>query len=77
MLTQGPAPTLNISSFLTLPNTLHCCICAKDIMITVLLLKVMEGWEGWGWFIYVRVSAGERGGHHIYFLIFVLFLRCC
>ena len=52
MLTQGPAADpkceLNIISFLKLPHPLHCLICAKDIMVTVLLLQVMKGWEGWG-----------------------------
>ena len=42
MLTQGPAPDpkseLNITSFFTLSHPLHCPICAKDIMVTVLLL---------------------------------------
>ena len=51
MLTQGPAPDpkceLNTTSFLTFPHPLHCPICAKD-MVTVLLLKVMGRWEGWG-----------------------------
>ena len=31
---------LNISSFLTLPHTLDCLICAKDIMIIVLFLQM-------------------------------------
>ena len=47
MLTQGPAPDpkceLNITPFLALPHPLHCPICARDIMVTVLLLKVMGG----------------------------------
>ena len=47
MLTQGPAPDpkyeLNIRLFLTLPHPLHCFICAKDIMIIILLLHVMGG----------------------------------
>ena len=51
MLTQGPTPDpkceLNISSFLTLPHPLHCPICSKVIMVTLLLLQVMGGWEGW------------------------------
>ena len=51
MLTQGPIPDpkceLNIT-FFTLPHPLHCPICAKDIMVIVLLLQVMGGWEGWG-----------------------------
>ena len=46
MLTQGPARDrkceLNMSLF-TLPHTLYCPICAKDIMVAVLLLQVMEG----------------------------------
>ena len=52
MLTQGPAPDpkceLNITSFLTLPHPLHCLICAKDVMVIILLLQVMGEWEGWG-----------------------------
>ena len=46
MLTQGAAadPTckLNISSFFTLKYPLDWLICAKDIMIIVLLLHMME-----------------------------------
>ena len=53
MLTQGPAPDpkykLNIISFLTLPHSLHCLICTKDIM-NMLLLQVMGGWEVWVFF---------------------------
>ena len=45
MLTQGlaadPKYELNITSFLALPDPLHCPICAKDIMVTVLSLQVM------------------------------------
>ena len=52
MLIREPAPDpkceLNITSFLTLPDPLHCPICGKDIMVTVLLLQLMWGWEGWG-----------------------------
>ena len=81
MLTQGPTPDpkceLNITSFLTLPHPLHCPICAKDIMVTVLLLQVMGGWEGWGWFIYVRVWVGGQGVGIIVFLFFVLFWCGC
>ena len=51
MLTHGPAPDpkceLDVASFLTLPHLLHCLICAKDIMVTILLLQVMGGWEDW------------------------------
>ena len=51
-MTQGPPPDpkckLNITPFLTLPHPLHCPICPKDIMVSVLLVQVMGGWEGWG-----------------------------
>ena len=52
MLIHGPAPDpkceLDVASFLTLYNIiLHCLICAKDIMVTILLLQVMGGWEDW------------------------------
>ena len=47
MLNQGPAPDskceLNITSFLTLLHPFYCSICAKDIMVTVLLLQVKGG----------------------------------
>ena len=50
MLIQWPAPDpkceLNITPFLTLLHPLHCSICAKDIMVTVLLLQMIMGWEG-------------------------------
>ena len=63
MLTQGPTPDpkceLNITSFVALPHALHCPICAKDIMVTV-LLQVMGGWEGWGWFM-LEFGWGDRG----------------
>ena len=58
MLTQGPTSDpkckLDISSFLTLPHSPDCLICAKEIMIIV-FLQMMGGWEGWGWFIHVRI----------------------
>ena len=45
MLTQGPTPDskceLNITLFLTPPQSLYCPICAKGIMVTVTLLQVM------------------------------------
>ena len=58
MLTQGPTPDLkcglNITSFLTLPHRLHCAICAKDIMVTVVTSsnEEMERLEGG---LFVRV----------------------
>ena len=80
MLTQGPIPDpkceLNIT-FLTLTHPLHCLICAKNIMVTVLLLQVMGECQGWGWFIYVRVSVGGQGVGLMLFLFFILFLCCC
>ena len=49
MLAQGPAPDpkceLNIT-LLSLPHPLHCPICARVIMVAVLLLQVMGGWKG-------------------------------
>ena len=45
--TQGHTPDpkweVNITSFLTFPHPLHCAICAKNIMVTVLLLQMMGG----------------------------------
>ena len=58
---QDPKCELNITSILTLPYLLHCPICAKNIMVTVLLLQEMGGWVGWGWFIYLRVCMGDMG----------------
>ena len=59
ILTQGVPPDtkckLNISSFVPLPQPLHCLICAKDIMIIEFLLQMMGDLEVVGWFIYVRV----------------------
>ena len=83
MLVQGPAPDtkceLNIT-FLTLSHPLHCPICAKDIMVTVLLLQVMgegkgeERWEGQG-VVHLRQCLGrETGVGIIFFLFFVLLL---
>ena len=69
MLNQWPAPDpkskLNISSFLALPYPIDCFICAKDIMIIVLLLQMMGGWEAWGWFIKTGFE-GQGGGCHIF-----------
>ena len=71
MLTQGPTPDpkceLNITSFLTLPHPLHCPICAKDIMVTVLLLQVMVGSEGWRVFHLCQgLDGGTEGGYHVF-----------
>ena len=45
---EFPMGIPNISSFLTFPYPLDCLICAKEIMIIVLLLHMIGGWEGWG-----------------------------
>ena len=81
MLTQEPAPDpkceLNITSFLTLPHPLHCPICAKDIMVIVLLLQVMGGWEGWGVVHLSQGLGGGTGGGYIFSIfcsVFVLLL---
>ena len=79
MLTQGPAPDpkckLNISSFLTLPHSSLCLICAND-MVIVLLLQIMGGWKVGGreWFIDVRVWVGDSGWVSYFLFFFVLFL---
>ena len=81
MLTQGPTPDpkcqLNITSFPTLPHPLHCAICAKDIMVTVLLLQVMREWEGWGVVHLCEGLGWGTGVGIIFFLFVVLFLCCC
>ena len=41
-------------------------------MIIVLLLQMMRGWEGLGWFIYVRGWVGGQGVG----IIFSYFLFC-
>ena len=80
MLTQGPAPDprfeLNITSFLTLPDPLHCLICGKNIMNILLLFQVMGVWEGWWWFIYVKVWVGRQGclSYFFYFFFFSVFV---
>ena len=62
MLTQGPTLVpkckLNISSFLTLPHSSDCLICAKEIMIIVSLLQMIGGGKVGRWFIYIRVWVG-------------------
>ena len=71
MLTQRPAPDpkceLNVTSFLTLTHPLHCPSCAKDIMVTVLLLQVMWVWEGWGGLFMLGLGWGDRGWVSIFF----------
>ena len=39
---------LNISSFLTLPHLLDYFIGTRDVMSIVLLLQMMEEWDGMG-----------------------------
>ena len=41
-------PKCKLNIFLTPTYPLDCLICAKDIMIIVLLLQIMGGLEGWG-----------------------------
>ena len=52
MPTQGPTPDpkckLIISSFLTLPHLLDSLICTRNVLSFVLLLQIVEGWDGWG-----------------------------
>ena len=79
MLTQRPAPypkcELNIISFLTLLHPLHCPICFKNIIVTLLLLQVIGGWEGcevvhlcfclFGW---------TEGGYYIIIVITIIII---
>ena len=87
MLIQGPTPDpkceLNITSFFTLPYPLHCPICAKDIMVTVLLLQVMVGSEGWRVFHLCQgLGGGTGGGYHVFsnfcsVFVLLLFFHGC
>ena len=58
------------------PYSLICLICAKDIMIIV--LQMIRGWKGWGWFTCVNVWVeGIGGGYYIFSFfcsVFVLLL---
>ena len=70
MLNQGSAPDpkckLNIALFLTLPHLLYCLVCAKDIMIIVLLLQVMgDGKVGGGSFM-LGFGWGKGAGYQIF-----------
>ena len=81
MLTQVPTPDskieLNITSFFTLSHPLHCPICAKDDMVTELLLQLMEDEKiGCGFFM-LGFGWGGQGVVVIFFLYVALFLCCC
>ena len=77
MLTQGlaadPKYELNITSFLALPDPLHCPICATDIMVIVLSLQVKgDGKVGGGSFM-LGFGWGDTGSiSFFYFLLFLL-----
>ena len=77
MLTQGPAPDpkceLNITSFLTLPHPLYCPICAKDIMVTVLLLQVMGDRKVGGGSFILGFGWGDRGWVSYFFCFLFCF----
>ena len=81
MLTQGPAPDpeceFNITSFLTFPHPLHCPICVKDIMVTVMLIQVMgreegDGKVGDGSFM-LGLGRGERAWVSYFFYVLFCF----
>ena len=82
MLAQVPTPDskieLNITSFFTLSHPLHCPICAKDGMVTELLLQLMEDEKiGYGFFMLGFGWGGTGGGCHIFPIccsVFVLLL---
>ena len=67
----------NMSSFLALSHSLDCFICAKDIMIIVLLLQMMGGCEGFAVFCLCYGLGGGAVGDIIFLIFFVLFLSCC
>ena len=81
MQTQGHTPDpkceLSIPSFLTLPCPLDILICANDIMIIVLLLHMMRGWEGWEVVQLCYGLVGRQGVGMIVILFFVQFFCCC
>ena len=75
---------LKITSELKLPMKdnflpLHSFICAKNIMIIVLLLQMTGGWEGWG-MVHLCLGLVEVAGgrYHIFsiFVFFVFVLNC-
>ena len=44
----------------------------------IIVLQMIRGWKGWGWFICVSVWVeGIGGGYYIFSFFFVLFLYCC
>ena len=77
MLTQWPPRDpkckLNVS-FLTFPHPLDCLICAKYIIIIVLLPEMMRGWDGWWWFIYVWVWVEDGVGVMFFFIFCSVFV---
>ena len=83
MLTQGPPPypkcKCNISSFLTFPHLSDYLIGAMEIMIVVVLLEMMWGWESWqGGSFMLKVCMGEQGlgTVFLYFLFYFYGVNC-
>ena len=80
MLTQGPTADskckLNISSFLILPHQLDCLICAKNIIMNIVMLLEMKGESAGGVGRFRAWAVGQREGI-VFFQFFVLFLWYC
>ena len=68
MLTLGTECKLDIFSFLTLPHQLNFFICAKYVIIIVLLLQIMFV------YLYKDLSGGKRVRYHIFSI--ALFCFC-
>ena len=70
-LTQGPAPDpkckLNFTSFLTLPHSFDCPICAKSSLFIVLFVQILGGRDVCGW------GEGREGVYIIFFFVRVVF----
>ena len=64
---------LNISSFLTLPHLLDCLICSSNSVSTVLLLRMIGGWDGWGVVDSYQGVSGGTGGRY-YLIVFCFFI---
>ena len=77
MLTQKSAPDptckLNISSFLTFSHSLDCLICAKDVMI-IMIVTANEG--GMGRLGVGSIVLGYRWGDREWVSHFLYFLFC-
>ena len=65
MLTQGPAPNpkhkSNISSFLNTYNFIRLSHLCQQLYHHFIIINDEEGWDMWGWLIYIRVWVEGQG----------------